>query len=111
MRVGVLVGPAGVVAVGVGVRVGVGVGVRVGVAVWVGVGVAVGPSTVKIPFVRLVSTPPPPGSVAAALLNEREEPPTGAPGNTSKVTLTIVPSGIGSTLNPKIMIRTLSAVG
>ena len=111
VAVGMLVLVGVEVAVAVGVRVGVGVGVRVAVGVGVLVGVAVGPSTVKVPLVRPVVTPPPLGLVAAALLSVSEEAPLGAPGNTSKLTVASVPSGIGVTLKPKMIIRTVPTEG
>ena len=114
VRVGVLVGPDGVVAVGVGVRVGVGVGVLVGVGVGVRVGVLVGVGvtrTVNVPLVRLVVTPPPAGFVAAALLKVNPEPPPGALGRTSKITFATEPSAMGVTLTPKTITRTVPEAG
>ena len=114
VRVGVFVGPEGVVEVGVGVRVGVGVGVVVDVGVGVRVGVLVGvgvTSTVNVPLVRLVATPPPAGFVAAALLNVSAEPPPGALGRTSKITLATGPSAIGVTLTPNTITRTVPEAG
>jgi hypothetical protein len=78
VRVGVLVGPEGVVAVGVGVRVGV----------------AVGASTVNEPWANVVSRSLAPGSTTVTLLNVNIVAAGAALGRTSKITLATMPSGI-----------------